>query len=136
MSKENNTGIIVLGIIVVVALVLFLSKDGTTLFGVTNQSESGDVSGDTNYNYYTDSSGQDKVDLAALLMPYYQASHASATCVAGGGTWYQQKDKVGCWGFTAGPIDCHTSVVTLATYQCQVVGGTATCTPSNVGCLY
>lgn len=125
---------VLLTLTVVFGFVLYKGEGNLSegLFNVAN--ESATYYSET--NYYITEQGQQKIDLAQLLLPYYATGTLATDCATGGGTWYQQSDKIGCWNYMAGGIDCGTAIVASATQQCQTVGGTAICNANNVGCYY
>jgi hypothetical protein len=74
-------------------------------------------------------------NLATLMSPYLLLGNAQANCVAGGGTWTWTAVKTGCEGF-AGTIDCSQAVYLAAMTQCNAAGATYTCNAHNIVCKY
>jgi len=76
-----------------------------------------------------------QTDLRAPFSPLLAAfPNATVECVAGGGTWHWEEGWVGCED--SGPLDCTTTVVAAAMFQCTSLGANPVCSVSDVYCKY
>lgn len=128
-------------IIIVVALLLFTSAfDGIqqklngSLISFTSESHtSSNTEKITETIYNTE---YVKPNLCNVLAPYILPSDVQNICVLNGGSWRCDSTFAGCYDLPIGIVDCSLATIHASTYQCQELGGTAICNPTNVYCTY
>lgn len=119
---NDNTWLVVL---VLVIGILLLFKGGYIHLNNFSSYENNE----TNTEYV-------KVNLCNVMQPYIIPSDIANQCVLYGGDWSCTSTFVGCVDLPVAIVDCSGPAIYISTYQCQAMGGTAVCNPTNVYCAY
>lgn len=131
-------GIMLGAIFVMLALGVQIHDGGNFNFTLTTTGIPGGSTTYENITYVTEEGETvtiQRSDLRQVALPYLVAfPNSQAICLAGGGTWHESKDWVGCEGI--GPLDCNTPEAIAARTQCLGTGADFVCSVTNIYCRY